>query len=174
MAVRLSALRAGRTLPPSLFIFKDCWYSFLLGVDPRAIVRPEELNSTIVISCEWNGQRILSAYFVILMFAFGTEVYRVIWVQRSLMLLRPSSTKRAVSCLSGGWMDGSLPTSWLHAADVDVCLAVLVSLQSCGRKKPQRTNFTQHRTSVKTSTLNNDVRGLPSTAGVTKLRTGKI
>jgi hypothetical protein len=30
MAARLSALRAGRTLPPGFFIFKDSWYSFLL------------------------------------------------------------------------------------------------------------------------------------------------
>jgi hypothetical protein len=29
MAVRLSALRAGPTLPPGFFIFKDSWYSLL-------------------------------------------------------------------------------------------------------------------------------------------------
>jgi hypothetical protein len=95
-----------------------------------------KLNSTTVISCEWTRPRILSVYFFLLMFASGIEVYCVIWVQSSVKLLRPSSTKRAVSCLSGGWMDGSLPATWLHAADVDVCLAVLVPLQSCGRKKP--------------------------------------
>jgi hypothetical protein len=33
MAVRLSALRAGRTLPPGFFIFKDSWYSFLLEAE---------------------------------------------------------------------------------------------------------------------------------------------
>jgi hypothetical protein len=33
MAARLSALRAGRTLPPDLFIFKDSWYSFLLEAE---------------------------------------------------------------------------------------------------------------------------------------------
>jgi hypothetical protein len=33
MAARLSALRAGRTLPPGLFIFKDSWYSFLLEAE---------------------------------------------------------------------------------------------------------------------------------------------
>jgi hypothetical protein len=46
MAARLSALRTCRTLPPGFFIFKDSWYSFLLRgwVDPRAIVRPEELG----------------------------------------------------------------------------------------------------------------------------------
>jgi hypothetical protein len=41
MAVRLSALRAGRPLPQ-----EDSWYSFLLEawVDPRAIVRLEGLG----------------------------------------------------------------------------------------------------------------------------------
>jgi hypothetical protein len=33
MAARLSALRAGRTLPPDFFIFKDSWYSFLLEAE---------------------------------------------------------------------------------------------------------------------------------------------
>jgi hypothetical protein len=34
MAARLSAaLRAGRTLPPGFFIFKDSWYSFLLEAE---------------------------------------------------------------------------------------------------------------------------------------------
>jgi hypothetical protein len=40
MAARLSALRAGRTLPPGFFIFKDSWYSFLL----EGPVRPEGLS----------------------------------------------------------------------------------------------------------------------------------
>jgi hypothetical protein len=40
MAARLSALRAGRTLPSGFFIFKDSWYSFLL----EAIMRPEVLG----------------------------------------------------------------------------------------------------------------------------------
>jgi hypothetical protein len=38
MAVRLSALRVGRPLPPGRFLI-----SFLLEADPRAIVRLEEL-----------------------------------------------------------------------------------------------------------------------------------
>jgi hypothetical protein len=29
MAARLSALRAGLTLPPGFFIFKDSWYSLM-------------------------------------------------------------------------------------------------------------------------------------------------
>jgi hypothetical protein len=33
MAARLSALRAGRNLPPAFFIFKDSWYSFLLEAE---------------------------------------------------------------------------------------------------------------------------------------------
>jgi hypothetical protein len=33
MAARLSALRAGRTLPPGFLIFKDSWYSFLLEAE---------------------------------------------------------------------------------------------------------------------------------------------
>jgi hypothetical protein len=33
MAARLSALRAGRTLPPGFFSFKDSWYSFLLEAE---------------------------------------------------------------------------------------------------------------------------------------------
>jgi hypothetical protein len=33
MAARLSALRAGRILPPGFFIFKDSWYSFLLEAE---------------------------------------------------------------------------------------------------------------------------------------------
>jgi hypothetical protein len=33
MAARLSALRAGHTLPPGFFIFKDSWYSFLLEAE---------------------------------------------------------------------------------------------------------------------------------------------
>jgi hypothetical protein len=33
MAARLSALRAGRTLPPGFFIFKDSWCSFLLEAE---------------------------------------------------------------------------------------------------------------------------------------------
>jgi hypothetical protein len=33
MAARLSALCAGRTLPPGFFYFKDSWYSFLLEAD---------------------------------------------------------------------------------------------------------------------------------------------
>jgi hypothetical protein len=33
MAARLSALRAGRTLPPGFFIFKDSWSSFLLEAE---------------------------------------------------------------------------------------------------------------------------------------------
>jgi hypothetical protein len=46
MAARLSALRAGSTLLPGFFIFKDSWYSFLLEAefDPRAIVRLEGLG----------------------------------------------------------------------------------------------------------------------------------
>jgi hypothetical protein len=47
MAARLSALRAGRTLPLGFFIFKDFWYSFLLEAEStpgRAIVRPEGLG----------------------------------------------------------------------------------------------------------------------------------
>jgi hypothetical protein len=36
MAAMLSALRAGRTLPPRFFIFKDSWYSFLL--ETRVII----------------------------------------------------------------------------------------------------------------------------------------
>jgi hypothetical protein len=33
MAVRLSALRAGRTLPPGFFIFDESWCSFLLEAE---------------------------------------------------------------------------------------------------------------------------------------------
>jgi hypothetical protein len=33
MAARLSALRAGRILPPGFFIFKDSWYSLLLEAE---------------------------------------------------------------------------------------------------------------------------------------------
>jgi hypothetical protein len=46
MAARLSALHAGCTLPPGLFIFEDSWHSFLLRgwVNPRAIMRPEGLG----------------------------------------------------------------------------------------------------------------------------------
>jgi hypothetical protein len=45
MAARLSALRAGRTLPPGFFIFKDFWYSFLLEAESTPEpVRPEGLG----------------------------------------------------------------------------------------------------------------------------------
>jgi hypothetical protein len=50
MAARLSALRAGRTLPPGFFffiiiIFKDSWYSFLLETESTpGPVRPEGLG----------------------------------------------------------------------------------------------------------------------------------
>jgi hypothetical protein len=46
MAARLSALHAGRTLPPGFLIFKDSSYSFLLEAEstPRAIVRSEGLG----------------------------------------------------------------------------------------------------------------------------------
>jgi hypothetical protein len=45
MAARLSALRAGSTLPPGFFIFKDSWYSFLLGAElTPGPVRPEGLD----------------------------------------------------------------------------------------------------------------------------------
>jgi hypothetical protein len=45
MAAKLSALRAGRTLPPGLFIFKDSWYSFLLEAESTpGPVRPEGLG----------------------------------------------------------------------------------------------------------------------------------
>jgi hypothetical protein len=45
MAVRLTALRAGRTLPPGFFIFKDSSYSFLLEAESTpAPVRPEGLG----------------------------------------------------------------------------------------------------------------------------------
>jgi hypothetical protein len=43
MAARLSALRAGRTLTPGFFIFKDSWYSFLLEAE-STILRPEGLS----------------------------------------------------------------------------------------------------------------------------------
>jgi hypothetical protein len=33
MAARLSALGSGHNLPPGFFIFKDSWYSFLLGAE---------------------------------------------------------------------------------------------------------------------------------------------
>jgi hypothetical protein len=47
MAARLSALRAGRTLPPGFFIFKDSWYSFLLEAESTpGPVRPEGLGQT--------------------------------------------------------------------------------------------------------------------------------
>jgi hypothetical protein len=38
MVARLSALRAGRTLPPGFFIFKDSWYSFLLEAETNNTV----------------------------------------------------------------------------------------------------------------------------------------
>jgi hypothetical protein len=46
MAARLSALRAGRTLPPGFFIsFKDSSYSFLLEAESTpGPVRPEGLG----------------------------------------------------------------------------------------------------------------------------------
>jgi hypothetical protein len=46
MAARLSALRASRTLLPGFFfIFKDSWYSFLLGAElTPGPVRPEGLG----------------------------------------------------------------------------------------------------------------------------------
>jgi hypothetical protein len=45
MAARLSALRAGRTLPPGFFIFKDSWDPFLLGAESTpGPVRPEGLG----------------------------------------------------------------------------------------------------------------------------------
>jgi hypothetical protein len=45
MAARLSALRAGRTLPPGFFIFKDFRYSFLLEAESTpGPVRPEGLG----------------------------------------------------------------------------------------------------------------------------------
>jgi hypothetical protein len=45
MAARLSALRAGRILPPGFFIFKDSWYSFLLEAESTlGPVRPEALG----------------------------------------------------------------------------------------------------------------------------------
>jgi hypothetical protein len=45
MAARLSALRAGRTLPPGFFVFKDSWYSFLLEAESiPGPVRPEGLG----------------------------------------------------------------------------------------------------------------------------------
>jgi hypothetical protein len=45
MAARLSALRAGRTLPPGFSIFKYSWYSFLLEAEwTPGPVRPEGLG----------------------------------------------------------------------------------------------------------------------------------
>jgi hypothetical protein len=45
MAARLSTLRAGRTLPPDFFIFKDSWYSFLLDAESTpGPLRPEGLG----------------------------------------------------------------------------------------------------------------------------------
>jgi hypothetical protein len=45
MAARLSALRAGRTLPTGFFIFKDSWNSFLLEAESTpGPVRPEGLG----------------------------------------------------------------------------------------------------------------------------------
>jgi hypothetical protein len=45
MASRLSALRAGRTLPPGFFIFKDSSYLFLLEAESTPEpVRPEGLG----------------------------------------------------------------------------------------------------------------------------------
>jgi hypothetical protein len=45
MAARLSALRAGPTLPPGFFIFKDSWYSFLLEAELNTgPVQPEGLG----------------------------------------------------------------------------------------------------------------------------------
>jgi hypothetical protein len=46
VAARLSALRAGRTLPPGFFIiFLDSWYSFLLEAESTpGSVRPEGLG----------------------------------------------------------------------------------------------------------------------------------
>jgi hypothetical protein len=45
MAARLSAIRAGRTLPPGFFILKDSWYSFLLEAESTpGPVLPEGLG----------------------------------------------------------------------------------------------------------------------------------
>jgi hypothetical protein len=45
MAATLSALRAGRTLPPGFFIFKDSWDSFLLEAESTpGLLRPEGLG----------------------------------------------------------------------------------------------------------------------------------
>jgi hypothetical protein len=45
MAAKLSALCAGRTLPPGFLLFKDSWYSFLLEAESTpGPVRPEGLG----------------------------------------------------------------------------------------------------------------------------------
>jgi hypothetical protein len=45
MVARLSALRAGRTLSPGFFIFKDSWYSSLLEAElTPGPVQPEGLG----------------------------------------------------------------------------------------------------------------------------------
>jgi hypothetical protein len=45
MAARLSAVRAGRTLPPGFFLLKDSWYSFLLEAESTpGPVQPEGLG----------------------------------------------------------------------------------------------------------------------------------
>jgi hypothetical protein len=46
MAARLSALRAGPTLPPGFFIFKDSWYSFLLEAESEELGQLKKSTSS--------------------------------------------------------------------------------------------------------------------------------
>lgn len=77
--------------------------------------------------------------------------------------------------LSVGRADGRKSAGYMTAVGGCTRLPCSSCIASIMWKKETLTdNFTQHRTSVKTSTMNNDVRGLPSTAGVEKLRSEKI
>jgi hypothetical protein len=67
MAARVSALRAGRTLPPGFFILKDSGYSFLLEAESTpGPVRPEGLDKfkEIQLIGTWNRDlRLVQTYY---------------------------------------------------------------------------------------------------------------
>jgi hypothetical protein len=99
-------------------------------------------NSTTVISCGLNGPRIISVYFFINARLWDWSTLRDPSTKFSNVITVVLDQERRQ--LTVGRVNGSLSATWLRAADVDIYLAVLVTLQPCERKKLKRTSL--HRT----------------------------
>jgi hypothetical protein len=102
MAAWLSALRAGRTLPPGFFIFKDSWYLFLLEAEstpgPVRVNLKKSTSSGLPICVFYKYIKHIEMYILhtyihtYIQGPTGSANFTAIWAQ--ILLTRNFSPKR--------------------------------------------------------------------------------